>query len=166
MVFFDSQPSHFVDGSCHPWHKVFVNKGVCGFSEVLLSGTKAHGTPYPTHTNQENPQSPPQGKSNEALKFAQRGSAISLSRSTVISEICLDNLACDREVFLQECALICRFTKLWPKLSDLHAGILENWKFQLEDEICIFPCAKGFFILEFESLTDKYWVLKNGPWAL
>lgn len=87
---------------------------------------------------------------------------VRLSSTTL--EVCLDGLALDREGFLFDHALICRFTKTWPKLCDLHGWVSNKWKAFVEDEISIFPCAKGFFILEFESKEDKELVLENGPW--
>lgn len=110
--------------------------------------------------------SPPRYKSDTILSYS--GAPVSppfvVRHSASAPKICLDDLACNREEFLVEHALICRFMKVWPKLCDLHSWIDANWKDYLEDEISIYPCTKGFFILEFEAVEDKELVLNTGPW--
>ncbi|GLJ11720.1 hypothetical protein SUGI_0175380 [Cryptomeria japonica] len=95
---------------------------------------------------------------------ALNGSTFSVSHSSSIPKVRMDGLVGDREEFIQQNALICRFTKVWPKLSDLRSWFSKIWGQSLEDEICLFPYARGFFIIEFESNNDKEWVLKNGAW--
>ncbi|GLJ40959.1 hypothetical protein SUGI_0847760 [Cryptomeria japonica] len=126
---FISWSSHLVDRSCKPWHKGFVKGGACSFSEALCSGSRVRNASHLAPPQKLNPRSPPQYRSilqHETLGFSQgvpHGPTVSVSHSTVIPKICLHNLASDKEAFLQDCALICRFTKIWPKLSDLCAWI-------------------------------------------
>ena len=57
----------------------------------------------------------------------------------------------DEALKFSESALICRFNGFWPRLIALHNWISEVWKPIISDEINIYPCARGFFIVDFEN---------------
>lgn len=57
-------------------------------------------------------------------------------------------------------AIICRFNGLWPKTEQLHQWIHQTWSIDIEISLC----AKGFFIVYFQSPIDYKQVIKNGPW--
>jgi hypothetical protein len=59
--------------------------------------------------------------------------------------------------------LVCHFNGLWPCLVDLHKWISNSWKPQLKEEAFIYPCEKGFFIVEFDLVEDKDLILNFGP---
>lgn len=56
---------------------------------------------------------------------------------------------------------IFRFWCFWPSLADLNGWISKNWVPLIDNNIHIFPCAKGFFIVKFESTSDRKIILHN-----
>jgi hypothetical protein len=60
----------------------------------------------------------------------------------------------DQSKYFQENDLICKFNSLWPKLEDLQKWISSTWKLEIKEEAFIYPCAKGFFIVEFDLSED------------
>ena len=70
----------------------------------------------------------------------------------------------DEALKFSESALICRFNGFWPRMIALHNWISEVWKPLISDEINIYPCAKGFFILNFENSESRHFILDFGPW--
>jgi len=41
---------------------------------------------------------------------------------------------------------------------------LEVWKPVISDEINIYPCARGFFIVDFENPESRQYILDSSPW--
>ncbi|GLJ37023.1 hypothetical protein SUGI_0750230 [Cryptomeria japonica] len=66
--------------------------------------------------------------------------------------------------FYQRCALVYRFSGLWPSLLDLHHWVSDSWRPLVAHNIELFPCAKGFFIASFTSPPDRDLVLDK-LWA-
>jgi hypothetical protein len=63
-------------------------------------------------------------------------------------------------------ALLCiGLMVLWPCLVDLHDWISKFWKPKMKVEAFIRPCAKGYFIVEFDLSEDRDWILDPGPWS-
>ena len=48
-------------------------------------------------------------------------------------------------------ALVCRFNGYWPKLVDLHKWLDACWKPLLQQTFSIYPCAWGFFMIDFDN---------------
>ena len=69
----------------------------------------------------------------------------------------------DEAFKFSESALICRFNGFWPRLSALHNWISEVWKPVISDEINIYPCARGFFIVDFENPKSRQCILDFSP---
>ena len=65
----------------------------------------------------------------------------------------------DEALKFSESALICRFNGFWPRLTTLHSWISEVWKPLIFDEINIYPCAKGFFLVDFENSERRQCIL-------
>lgn len=70
----------------------------------------------------------------------------------------------DEALKLSKSALICRFNGFWPQLTALHNWISEVWKPVISDEINIYPCARSFFIVDFENPESRQCILDSGPW--
>ena len=70
----------------------------------------------------------------------------------------------DEALKFSESALICRFNGFWPQVIALHNWISEVWKPIISDEINIYPCARGFFIVDFENPESRQCILDSGPW--
>lgn len=58
-------------------------------------------------------------------------------------------------------AAIFHFRGYWPSLPDLHAWISKQWEPLLDDNVHIFPVAKGFFVVKFDSIEDRRFFLCN-----
>jgi hypothetical protein len=56
------------------------------------------------------------------------------------------------------------FNDLWLHPFDFHKWISDSWKPQLKEEAFIYPCANGFFIVEFDLVEDRDLILNYGPW--
>ena len=65
---------------------------------------------------------------------------------------------------LTDRALIYRFNGYWPKLADLHAWLDECWKPILQQTFSIYPCAWGFFVIDFDNQEDKSTIVEVGLW--
>ena len=65
---------------------------------------------------------------------------------------------------LSDRALICRFNGYWPKMVDLHAWLDACWKPLLQQTFSIYPCARGFFVIDFDNQEDKSTIVEVGPW--
>jgi hypothetical protein len=61
-------------------------------------------------------------------------------------------------------ALVCRFNGFWPNLLDLLSWISSDWYPLLDGEVITCPCAKGFFVVVFESTSDRDKVFNSGSW--
>lgn len=61
-------------------------------------------------------------------------------------------------------ALVCSFNGFWPSISDLISWISTEWNPLLDGEVIACPCAKGFFVVVFESTSDIDKVFNSGPW--
>lgn len=59
-------------------------------------------------------------------------------------------------------SVICRFNGYWPKPEELHAWIYQNWTQNCD----IFLCAKGFFVVQFDTAEDYSLATTEGPWFL
>jgi len=70
----------------------------------------------------------------------------------------------DEALKFSESALVCRFNGFWPQLTALHSWISEVWKPLIPDAINIYPCARGFFIVDFENRESRQCILDSGPW--
>lgn len=69
--------------------------------------------------------------------------------------------------FYKRCALVCRFSGLWPSLLNLHSWVSKSWKPLVTHNIELFPCAKSFFIASFTSPVDRDLVLgKLWAWGV
>ncbi|GLJ23165.1 hypothetical protein SUGI_0437410 [Cryptomeria japonica] len=69
------------------------------------------------------------------------------------------------EVVFSELGLIGRFIGRWPSLGDLHKWISVNWEPLVEDYVQIYPHARGFFVVVFQSVADRNKVLGSGHWS-
>ena len=58
-------------------------------------------------------------------------------------------------------AAIFRFKGFWPSLLDLHAWIGRVWKPLLSGSAQIYPVARGFFIVKFDSTDDRNAILSH-----
>ena len=65
---------------------------------------------------------------------------------------------------LTDRALIFRFNDYWPKLAELHSWLDASWKPLLQQRFSIYPCARGFFVIDFDKQEDKYIIEEAGPW--
>ena len=70
----------------------------------------------------------------------------------------------DEALKFSESALICLFIGFLPQLTALHNLISKVWKPVISDEIDIYPCARGFFIVDFENPESRQRILDSGPW--
>jgi len=57
-------------------------------------------------------------------------------------------------------AVICRFNGFWPKTDALRQWIFSTWSTNCD----IHLCSKGFFIVKFDTVNEKEYVLHEGPW--
>ncbi|GLJ12560.1 hypothetical protein SUGI_0193510 [Cryptomeria japonica] len=60
--------------------------------------------------------------------------------------------------------IIGHFRGLWPSLGDLHKLILVHWEPIVERCVQIYPHARGYFIVVFQSVENKNKVLGGGHW--
>ena len=65
---------------------------------------------------------------------------------------------------LTDIALVCRFNGYWPKLIDLHSWQDACWKPLLQKTFSIYPCARGFFVIDFDNQEDRSTIVETGPW--
>ncbi|GLJ46668.1 hypothetical protein SUGI_0983610 [Cryptomeria japonica] len=63
------------------------------------------------------------------------------------------------EKYFSEIGLIGRFRGFWPSFPDLHKRISSHWKPILDGNIQIFPGARGFFVMVFDSVVDRNRIL-------
>ena len=61
-------------------------------------------------------------------------------------------------------ALICRFNGYWPKLAEPHSWLDASWKPLLQQPFSIYPCARGFFVIDFDKQEDRSIIEAVGPW--
>ena len=59
-------------------------------------------------------------------------------------------------------ATIFHFKGFWPSLSDLHAWIFRVWEPFILGTTQIYPMARGFFIVKFDSIEDRNAILWHG----
>lgn len=69
------------------------------------------------------------------------------------------------EVVFSELGLIGCFIDRWPSLGELHKWISVNWEPLVEDFVQIYPHARGFFVVVFQSMADRNKVLSGGQWS-
>ncbi|GLJ05091.1 hypothetical protein SUGI_0010790 [Cryptomeria japonica] len=69
------------------------------------------------------------------------------------------------EGFFLELGLIGRFVGRWSSLGDLHKWISVHWEPSVEDYVQIYPHARGFFVVVFQSVADRNKVLGGGQWC-
>jgi len=60
-------------------------------------------------------------------------------------------------------AIVYRFNILWPHLVDMHSWISTEWIPLLIEEVLVYQCAKGFFIVVFTYTEDKDHIFSLGP---
>ena len=65
---------------------------------------------------------------------------------------------------LSDRALTCHFNGFWPKLAELHSWLENSWKLLLQQPFSIYPCARGFFVIDFDNHEDKSIIEEVGPW--
>jgi hypothetical protein len=65
---------------------------------------------------------------------------------------------------LSDRALVCRFNGYWPKLVDLRSWLDACWKSLLHQTFSIYPCARGFFVIDFDNQEDRYTIVEAEPW--
>jgi len=70
----------------------------------------------------------------------------------------------DKAFNFSESALLCEFNGFWPWLKALHNWISEVWKLVIFYESNIYPCARGFFIVDFENPKSRQCILDSSPW--
>jgi hypothetical protein len=68
----------------------------------------------------------------------------------------------EEEEYYRSMSLVCRFNGFWPKLVDLNSWILATWIPIMQQQAFIHPCAKGFFIVEFDIEEDRDLILNSG----
>lgn len=56
--------------------------------------------------------------------------------------------------------VICRFNGLWPKTNALQQWIISIWKTNCHLHLC----SKGFFIVSFDTVKERAYVLQECPW--
>ncbi|XP_059066201.1 uncharacterized protein LOC131857545 [Cryptomeria japonica] len=69
------------------------------------------------------------------------------------------------EVVFSELGLIGRFVGRWLSLGDLHKWISVNCEPLVEDYVQMYPHARGFFVVVFQSVADRNKVLGSGHWS-
>jgi hypothetical protein len=72
----------------------------------------------------------------------------------------------EEEEYYRSVSLVCRFNGFWPKLVDLNSWISTTWIPIMQQQAFIHPCAKGFFIVEFDIEEDRDLILNSGPVVL
>jgi hypothetical protein len=70
----------------------------------------------------------------------------------------------EEEEYYRSMSLVCRFNGFWPKLVDLNNWISATWIPIMQQQAFIHPCAKGFFIVEFDIQEDRDLIFNSGPW--
>ena len=65
---------------------------------------------------------------------------------------------------LSKTSLVCRFNGFWTSLADLRLWISSSWSPLTDGEVVSCPCAKGFFVVIFDSAEDRLMVSSSGPW--
>ena len=65
---------------------------------------------------------------------------------------------------LSDRTLVCRFNGYWPKLTDLHSWLDACWKPLLQQTFSIYPCARGFFVINFDNQEDRSTIVEVWPW--
>jgi hypothetical protein len=68
----------------------------------------------------------------------------------------------EEEEYYRSVSLVCRFNGFWPKLVDLNSWISTTWIPIMQQQAFIHPCAKGFFIVEFNIEEDRDLILNSG----
>ena len=61
-------------------------------------------------------------------------------------------------------ALVYRFNGYWTKLVDLHSWLDACWKPLLQQSFSIYPCARGFFVIDFDNQEDRSTIVEARPW--
>jgi hypothetical protein len=70
----------------------------------------------------------------------------------------------EEEEYYRSVSLVCHFNGFWPKLADLNNWISATWIPIMKQQAFIHPCAKGFFIVEFDMQEDRDLVFNSGLW--
>jgi hypothetical protein len=70
----------------------------------------------------------------------------------------------EEEEYYRSVSLVFRFNGFWPKLADLNSWISVTWIPIMQEQAFIHPCAKGFFIVDFDIEEDRDLILNLGPW--
>ena len=76
----------------------------------------------------------------------------------------MPEMAINRIKALTDKALVFRFNGHWPKMADLHSWLDACWKPLLLQPFSIYPCARGFFVIDFDNQEDRSTIEKVGPW--
>jgi hypothetical protein len=70
----------------------------------------------------------------------------------------------EEEEYYRSVSLVCHFNGLWPKLVNLNRWISATWIPVMQQESFIHPCAKYFFIVEFNLREDRDLIFNSGSW--
>ncbi|GLJ40318.1 hypothetical protein SUGI_0828740 [Cryptomeria japonica] len=61
--------------------------------------------------------------------------------------------------------LIGHFRGILPSLGDLHKWILDHWVSIVDDSVQIYPHARGFFVVVFQTMEDRNKIIGGYQWC-
>ncbi|GLJ29159.1 hypothetical protein SUGI_0574920 [Cryptomeria japonica] len=61
--------------------------------------------------------------------------------------------------------LIGCFRGFWPSLGVLHKWISDHWEPIVDDSVQIYPHARGFFVVVFQTVEDRNKILGGSQWC-